>query len=127
RLHQQLGATMIYVTHDQVEAMTLASRIVVLRAGHIEQVGAPLDLYRDPDNMFVGGFIGSPRMNFVKAKVVGAADGGVTVSAPAVGIDRLTVKPRGMAPAEGAEITLGMRPEHFVPAGSATASLDGEV
>jgi lactose/L-arabinose transport system ATP-binding protein len=64
RLHKEIGATMIYVTHDQVEAMTLADKIVVLRAGRIEQVGAPMDLYNDPDNRFVAGFIGSPSMNF---------------------------------------------------------------
>jgi ABC-type sugar transport system ATPase subunit len=68
-LHARLGATMIYVTHDQVEAMTLADRIVVLRAGRVEQVGAPLDLYDDPDNLFVAGFLGSPRMNFLPAEV----------------------------------------------------------
>ena len=65
RLHREIGATMIYVTHDQVEAMTLADKIVVLRKGVIEQVGAPLDLYHNPDNRFVAGFIGSPAMNFV--------------------------------------------------------------
>jgi lactose/L-arabinose transport system ATP-binding protein len=64
RLHKEIGATMVYVTHDQVEAMTLADKIVVLRAGYIEQVGAPLHLYNDPDNKFVAGFIGSPAMNF---------------------------------------------------------------
>ncbi|MDP8172069.1 sn-glycerol-3-phosphate ABC transporter ATP-binding protein UgpC [Pasteurella skyensis] len=69
RLHQEIGATMIYVTHDQVEAMTLADKIVVLRAGSIEQVGAPMDLYNDPDNKFVAGFIGSPAMNFVTGLV----------------------------------------------------------
>ena len=68
-LHARLGATMIYVTHDQVEAMTLADRIVVLRAGRVEQVGAPLHLYDDPDNLFVAGFLGSPRMNFLTAEV----------------------------------------------------------
>ena len=66
RLHKEIGATMIYVTHDQVEAMTLADKIVVLRKGIIEQVGAPMDLYRDPDNKFVAGFIGSPAMNFLE-------------------------------------------------------------
>ena len=71
RLHRQLGATMIYVTHDQVEAMTLADRIVVLRAGKVEQVGAPMDLYNDPANTFVAGFIGSPQMNFLKAGALG--------------------------------------------------------
>ena len=69
RLHKEIGATMIYVTHDQVEAMTLADKIVVLRGGVVEQVGAPMDLYRDPDNKFVAGFIGSPAMNFLSAAV----------------------------------------------------------
>ena len=67
RLHRELGATMIYVTHDQIEAMTLADRIVVLRAGKVEQIGAPMELYNDPANTFVAGFIGSPQMNFLKA------------------------------------------------------------
>jgi lactose/L-arabinose transport system ATP-binding protein len=80
RLHREIGATMIYVTHDQVEAMTLADKIVVLRGGRVEQVGAPLDLYRDPDNLFVAGFIGSPAMNLLPAR---AAEGGVEV--PALG------------------------------------------
>ncbi|MDB6182725.1 ABC transporter ATP-binding protein [Paracoccus fistulariae] len=71
RLHRELGATMIYVTHDQVEAMTLADKIVVLRAGRVEQVGRPMDLYNDPDNTFVAGFIGSPQMNFLKADRLG--------------------------------------------------------
>ncbi len=71
RLHRELGATMIYVTHDQVEAMTLADRIVVLRAGRVEQVGAPMDLYNDPANTFVAGFIGSPQMNFLKGGALG--------------------------------------------------------
>ena len=69
RLHKEIGATMIYVTHDQVEAMTLADKIVVLRDGQIEQAGAPLDLYHDPDNKFVAGFIGSPSMNFFDGQV----------------------------------------------------------
>lgn len=70
-LHQRLGATIIYVTHDQVEAMTMADKIVVLRAGCIEQVGSPLDLYRTPKNIFVASFVGSPKMNFFPAKGVG--------------------------------------------------------
>jgi multiple sugar transport system ATP-binding protein len=65
-LHKRLETTMIYVTHDQVEAMTMADKIVVLRAGNIEQVGSPLDLYHSPRNIFVAGFIGSPRMNFIE-------------------------------------------------------------
>jgi multiple sugar transport system ATP-binding protein len=71
RLHRELGATMIYVTHDQVEAMTLADRIVVLRAGEVEQIGRPMDLYNDPANTFVAGFIGSPKMNFLKGGALG--------------------------------------------------------
>lgn len=71
RLHRNLGATTIYVTHDQVEAMTLAHKIVVLRAGKIEQIGAPMDLYNDPDNIFVAGFIGSPQMNFLASAPLG--------------------------------------------------------
>lgn len=73
RLHRELGATMIYVTHDQVEAMTLADKIVVLRDGRVEQVGSPMHLYNDPDNTFVAGFIGSPQMNFLKSGVLGYA------------------------------------------------------
>jgi multiple sugar transport system ATP-binding protein len=85
RLHARLGTTMIYVTHDQVEAMTLASRIVVLNGGRIEQVGAPLELYHRPANLFVAGFLGSPRMNFLSAQVVRAA-GGELGDAVTVGI-----------------------------------------
>jgi multiple sugar transport system ATP-binding protein len=77
QLHQALKTTMIYVTHDQVEAMTMADKIVVLNAGKIEQVGAPLDLYNNPANLFVAGFIGSPKMNLLKAKGGGAATIGV--------------------------------------------------
>ncbi|MBM2575984.1 sn-glycerol-3-phosphate ABC transporter ATP-binding protein UgpC [Jannaschia sp. Os4] len=105
RLHKEIGATMVYVTHDQVEAMTLADKIVVLRAGHIEQVGAPLDLYRDPDNRFVAGFIGSPAMNFVAGTVRG---GGVHV--PALGT---TVSPPVALPSEGTNMIVGLRPEHL--------------
>ena len=71
RLHRDLGATMIYVTHDQVEAMTLADKIVVLRDGRVEQIGRPMDLYNDPDNTFVAGFIGSPKMNFLQSSALG--------------------------------------------------------
>ena len=73
RLHRDLGATMIYVTHDQVEAMTLADKIVVLRDGRVEQVGSPMHLYNDPDNTFVAGFIGSPQMNFLKSSALARA------------------------------------------------------
>ena len=79
RLHEELNATMIYVTHDQVEAMTMADKIVVLQAGCVEQVGSPLDLYHHPANLFVAGFIGSPRMNMLPAEVVEVDGAGATV------------------------------------------------
>ena len=105
RLHKEIGATMIYVTHDQVEAMTLADKIVVLRGGVIEQVGAPMDLYRDPDNKFVAGFIGSPAMNFLSAVV---RDGLVDVPGLETSVD-LPVT----LPAEGTAVEIGLRPEHL--------------
>ena len=103
RLHNEIGATMIYVTHDQVEAMTLADKIVVLRAGRVEQVGAPLDLYRNPDNKFVAGFIGSPSMNFLDGKVAG---GGVDVPA----LQRTVIQEGNLGP-DGSDVVLGIRPE----------------
>ncbi|MEO1306626.1 MAG: sn-glycerol-3-phosphate ABC transporter ATP-binding protein UgpC [Pseudomonadota bacterium] len=105
RLHKELGVTMIYVTHDQVEAMTLADKIVVLRAGTIEQVGAPMDLYRDPDNKFVAGFIGSPAMNFVAGKV-----NGVAIDAPGGG-GAITLPQK--LPESGRPVSVGLRPEHL--------------
>ncbi len=105
RLHREIGATMIYVTHDQVEAMTLADKIVVLRKGRIEQVGKPLDLYHDPDNKFVAGFIGSPAMNFVAGKV----DGGKLV-AKGLAAD---VMPNVAMPAGASDITIGLRPQQL--------------
>jgi len=111
-LHQRLGATMIYVTHDQVEAMTLADKIVVLRAGRIEQVGRPIDLYENPDNLFVAGFIGSPKMNFIPATVTSVADGKATVAAPTLGTANLTMPLRRDGAKAGDEVTLGFRPEH---------------
>jgi len=106
RLHKEIGATMIYVTHDQVEAMTLADKIVVLRAGRIEQVGAPLDLYRDPDNRFVAGFIGSPAMNFLDGVVQGGK-----IDVP--GLQQAVSVPVTL-PEEGTAVSLGLRPEHLV-------------
>ncbi len=105
RLHKEIGATMIYVTHDQVEAMTLADKIVVLRAGRVEQVGAPLELYHDPANRFVAGFIGSPAMNFVAGTVQDGA-----VRAPGFSAEPIAV-PVAL-PASGAQVTLGLRPQH---------------
>src|SRR4029077_18044029 len=82
KLHSDMGVTMVYVTHDQVEAMTLADKIVVLNAGRIEQVGSALGLYHNPRNLFGAGFIGSPQMNFIEAEVVAADASGVKVSLP---------------------------------------------
>jgi multiple sugar transport system ATP-binding protein len=108
-LHNALKTTMIYVTHDQVEAMTMADKIVVLQAGRVEQVGSPLELYHHPANLFVAGFIGSPRMNLMEAKVVEADARGTSVSTP--------YGPRISVPVEpgtvriGDTVTLGIRPE----------------
>lgn len=115
KLHQALKTTMIYVTHDQVEAMTLADRIVVLSAGKIEQVGSPLELYEHPDNVFVAGFIGSPRMNFFPAEVSAVGDGGVTVKLASGELIHCEVD-AGRARV-GQTVTLGVRPEHFVAGG----------
>ncbi|WP_431320998.1 ABC transporter ATP-binding protein [Rhizobium sp. YTU87027] len=109
RLHRSLGNTMIYVTHDQVEAMTMADKIVVLNSGRIEQVGAPLDLYNNPANRFVAGFIGSPKMNFLQARVeqVGEAETIINVCGNAVRL------PRRLKAEAGQTITFGIRPEHL--------------
>jgi multiple sugar transport system ATP-binding protein len=109
-LHKRLGSTMIYVTHDQVEAMTMADKIVVLDAGTISQVGSPLELYHRPDNLFVAGFIGSPKMNFINGTVAGGDAGSVNLDLGPLGT--LTL-PRGSAPAIGQTVTLGIRPEHL--------------
>ncbi len=111
KLHRDLGATMVYVTHDQVEAMTLAEQIVVLNAGRVEQAGPPLALYERPCNLFVAGFIGSPKMNLLPARIAQAdragatveLDGGIRVAVPAAA--------GGLAP--GDPVTLGIRPEHL--------------
>ena len=119
-LHSKIGGTMIYVTHDQVEAMTLADRIVVLRAGRIEQVGTPLDLYNNPCNVFVAGFIGSPRMNLLPATVV--RDDGtlrMMLGGKEIAIARA---PSGL-PA-GAKMTLGIRPEHMTVAVGEAGMID---
>ncbi|EPR15970.1 sugar ABC transporter ATP-binding protein [Agrobacterium sp. C13] len=122
RLHKQLGTTMIYVTHDQTEAMTLADKIVVLRAGNIEQVGAPLDLYDDPANRFVAGFVGSPKMNFLEATIVGSGADSVTLSLDSDSAVRLSL-PVTTGLNEGARVSLGIRPEHFADAGAGDADL----
>ena len=115
RLHGRLGSTMVYVTHDQVEAMTLADKIVVLRDGRVEQVGAPMDLYDNPQNKFVASFIGSPAMNFFEGKV---ESGGISIGgASLIGVEGET---------EGG-VHVGIRPEHLVPCSDAQALLSGKL
>ncbi len=108
KLHEQIGATMIYVTHDQVEAMTMADRIVVLRLGHVEQVGSPLELYHHPKNLFVAGFIGSPKMNFIKATL---KEGSATSAVIDVDGQTITLPVNAENAVAGSAVTLGMRPE----------------
>jgi ABC-type sugar transport system ATPase subunit len=109
-LHQRLKTTMIYVTHDQVEAMTLAERIVVLRGGRVEQVGRPLELYNRPANRFVAGFIGSPRMNLLEGAIEAASAAGLAVAIPGLAPLRLPFAGDGLA--VGEKVVLGIRPEH---------------
>ena len=113
RLHRELGTTIVYVTHDQVEAMTLADKIVVLRAGVIEQVGAPLDLYDNPANTFVAGFIGSPRMNFLDGRIKACEASCCLVELSAFENTVVSIPLKSVMPAVGADVTLGVRPEHF--------------
>jgi multiple sugar transport system ATP-binding protein len=109
QLHQRLKTTTIYVTHDQIEAMTMADRIVVMRDGYVEQIGSPLDLYDHPANLFVAGFIGSPGMNIIKGQISASgarefiADGGARLPLP-----------DGAATAPGMEVIYGIRPEHLI-------------
>jgi multiple sugar transport system ATP-binding protein len=110
KLHRELGATMIYVTHDQVEAMTLADRIVVLEAGEVRQFGSPLELYHHPKNRFVAGFIGSPKMNFIDMTVEKTGKSNITLANAALGPITLPVVPGTCK--QGDEVVLGIRPEH---------------
>ncbi|HST95992.1 MAG TPA: sn-glycerol-3-phosphate ABC transporter ATP-binding protein UgpC [Microvirga sp.] len=119
RLHDELAATMIYVTHDQVEAMTMADKIVVLQGGIIEQAGTPLELYHHPRNLFVAGFIGSPKMNFLPATVTAVGETGTTVQL--AGGAGLVVPVRPGRQKAGDAVTLGVRPEHM------RLSQDGEI
>ena len=126
-LHRRLGTTMIYVTHDQVEAMTVADRIVVLRAGRVEQAGTPLALYNAPHNRFVAGFIGSPQMNFLRGTIVTGAGGTSAMALEAAGGAPLSVALQN-AVASG-KIVAGVRPEHVVtrPNDGAAVMLDTTV
>ena len=115
RLHQEIATTMIYVTHDQIEAMTLADRIVLMRDGKIEQLGSPLDLFEQPATLFVAGFLGSPKMTFLRGRLLQSGDGAAVSLGNGVNLNL----PRGRyaAAQEGADVILGLRPEH---AGRAT-------
>ncbi|MGB0865774.1 MAG: ABC transporter ATP-binding protein [Granulosicoccaceae bacterium] len=125
KLHQQIGATMIYVTHDQVEAMTLADKIFVLRAGILEQAGSPLDLYHKPGNQFVGGFIGSPKMNFVPVQYVGQAAGQATLKLPDGQILELAADTAGLQ--ENDTLVLGLRPQDISPDSGQPFAMEIEV
>ncbi|MGI9509466.1 MAG: ABC transporter ATP-binding protein [Geminicoccaceae bacterium] len=115
RLHQELGKTMVYVTHDQVEAMTLADRIVLLRDGVIEQQGAPLDLFERPKSRFVAGFLGSPSMNFIPARLAGEGSS-VDVRIDDVDLPLPLTRSERFLEHRGREIILGVRPEHLARA-----------
>ena len=111
-LHDRLGTTMIYVTHDQVEAMTMADRIVVLRGGNVEQIGTPLELYNRPANRFVAGFIGSPQMNFLAARAGNADGGSASVALDAAQGREVAALLRVEAAVPQQRLVLGIRPEH---------------
>jgi multiple sugar transport system ATP-binding protein len=123
QLHESLATTMIYVTHDQVEAMTLADKIVVLNAGSIEQTGSPLELYHHPRNLFVAGFIGSPKMNFFPTEIRAVGPLGVSVSLPGGKLVTIPVDAAGAK--TGSKATLGIRPEHLQP--SDLGELTGDI
>jgi len=126
KLHDDLGATMVYVTHDQVEAMTLADKIVVLRAGIIEQAGAPMQLYNDPDNVFVAGFIGSPKMNILNAEVINSDTTTATVQLTDYANDAFYITCETPLQ-QGAKVLVGIRPEHFTATGDGVLQTHIEV
>ena len=123
RLHKRLKATMVYVTHDQIEAMTMADRIAVMNGGRVEQFGAPLELFDRPANQFVAGFIGSPRMNFYTGRIVSGGPEGVTIDVSGFGLCRFAVD--GSKVVAGDAVTLGIRPNHFEQAAGARIGRSG--
>ncbi|MDW6093099.1 maltose/maltodextrin ABC transporter ATP-binding protein MalK [Vibrio rhizosphaerae] len=125
KLQRQLGCTMIYVTHDQVEAMTMADKIVVLQSGSVAQVGQPLALYHYPKNRFVAGFIGSPKMNFMTVNVEAAEPERVMVQLP--NGETFWIPVQGDQVRPGERMSLGIRPEHLISAESATFTVSGKV
>ena len=125
RLHKEIGATMIYVTHDQVEAMTLADKIVVLRGGEVMQIGSPMDLYHNPANLFVAGFLGAPSMNFLTVDVREADGNGAVVTNPS--LDPVRVPSLKQPVSAGSKATLGIRPQYLHPTDPADGMLHGTV
>ncbi|TPW28802.1 sn-glycerol-3-phosphate ABC transporter ATP-binding protein UgpC [Martelella alba] len=121
-LHDRLKTTMIYVTHDQVEAMTLADRIVVLRQGKVEQIGTPLELYNSPANLFVAGFIGSPAMNFLPATLSSLRDGHAVLNL--LGEEEREISTDGLAVSAGTPLTVGVRPQQIRIAADDEAGID---
>ena len=112
KLHDQLNATMIYVTHDQTEAMTLANDIVVLDEGVVSQKGSPMELYNNPKNLFVGGFIGSPKMNFIKSKILSKSSNKTEIDIPDLG--KINIPKTSESSYEGDFVQIGIRPEHLL-------------
>ena len=125
KLHEDLKSTIIYVTHDQVEAMTLADRIVVLNQGNVEQIGSPLELYNYPQNLFVAGFIGSPKMNLFTAEITAAREDAIDLRLGDGAPVSLSCDPQGLR--TGETVTLGMRPEHMSEGAGGVLTLRGRV
>ncbi len=125
KLHQRLQVTMIYVTHDQVEAMTLANRIVIIRGGRVEQVGSPIEVYDNPNNMFVAGFIGSPRMNFLDGTIEKVNAKTAQVKLGGFGGTRIEASLRDGTAETGQPVSIGVRPEQFVEADPERPGLAG--
>ncbi|WP_243042047.1 ABC transporter ATP-binding protein [Dyella sedimenti] len=124
RLHRQLGATMVYVTHDQVEAMTLGQRIVVLDGGRIQQIDTPMNLYDRPANLFVAGFLGSPAMNLLRGTLRHADGWRLQTASQALPLGPLGAKDAALRPWTDREVVLGVRPEDLRPCAAADAALD---
>ena len=125
KLHDQLNATMIYVTHDQTEAMTLADDIVVLDEGIVSQKGSPMELYSNPSNLFVGGFIGSPKMNFIDSKILSSTNDSTEIDI--FGTSKITIPKTSSSSSNGDSVTLGIRPEHLLVNQDSDASWESKV
>ena len=123
KLHRRLGTTSLYVTHDQVEAMTLAQRMIVMNAGRAEQIGTPMEVYQNPATQFVAGFIGSPAMNFLPAK----GEGGSRFSLLAGGTAIAAIGGSQLPQSVGRAVTVGIRPEHLRPVAATNAMVSGAV